>query len=33
MLVFSHKMIFIETEAALLGVTYVQGHLQLQFSV
>ena len=33
MLVFSHKMIFIENEAALLGVTYVQGHLQLQFSV
>ena len=35
MLVFSHKMVFIENEAALLCVTVgdVQGHLQLQSSV
>ena len=35
MLVFSHKMVFIENEAALLCVTMreLQGHLQLQFHV
>ena len=32
MLVFSHKMVFIENEAALLCVT-MQEHLQLQSSV
>ena len=34
MLVFLHKMVFIENEAALLCVTmHEQGHLQLQSSV